>query len=88
MLTLILKGMQDPGNAASLAQSTGLSEPTISRLRSDHLQNVCKLIAHMDLKVVPQTMVCVDPETYRAIAHIAHKAMALPGIAELITEGD
>lgn len=88
MLTMILQGLQDPGRAVSLASAMGVSETTFSRLRSDHLPNLCALLAHMGLKVVPLDRVSVDPDTYRALCHIATKAMARPEIADLIVMED
>jgi len=87
-LTTILQGLQEPGRAVSLASVIGVSEPTLSRLKNDHLPTLCELLAHMGLKVVPVERVCVDAETYRALCHIATKAMGKPEIAERIVMED
>ena len=67
----------------------GLSEATISRLKSEHLENFSRLLAHAGLKVVPAEAVCVSAETYQSIAHIARRAMASPEVMQqLMFEDD
>ena len=85
----VLQALARPGAAAAIAACLGLSEATISRLKSEHLENFARLLAHAGLKVVPVEAVCVSAETYNSIAHIAGRAMARPEVMQqLMFEDD
>jgi hypothetical protein len=88
MHSLILARLQG-GNAEAVAAAIGVSPSTISRLKSDHLETLCAVLARAGLKVVEVERICVDADTYRAVSHLASKAMADPEIARrLVLEGD
>ena len=81
--------MQVPGTQVAIATAIGSSEATVSRLKNEHLETFSMVLAHAGLKVVPQTHVCVDRESYEAMTLIASRAMADRDIAKkLIWEGD
>lgn len=87
MQSIVLSRLQSNGLATSIAAATGMSEGTISRLKNEHLDNLCALLAHAGLKIVEAECTVVDAETYRAIAHIATKAMADPQVSRWLVLG-
>ena len=66
--------------AATVAVAMGVSEPTISRLKNEHLPQFATMLAHLGLKIVPSEMKCYDPEYVQAILKLAK--------AQLLTESD
>lgn len=85
----VLQATQRDATQVAIAAAMGVSESTVSRLLSDHLDKLALVLAHAGLKVVPTDHVCVNRESYQALSHIASKAMANREIArQLIWEGE
>jgi hypothetical protein len=78
-LTVILRALASMGQA-HLADSMGVSESLISRMKSSgDIDKTAKMLALLGLKVVPAAMVCFDPqyvEHLRALAKIGLNAPA------------
>ncbi len=72
----VLAAMQDTGTAKSLAQVLGVSESTVSRIKSEKLEDSISLIYHLGFKVVPEDNVCVRRDRYEAMATLAKAAMS------------
>lgn len=67
----------------------GVSESTVSRIKSEQLETVCQIVAHLGLKVVDGSRVCVARDRYEAMATIASAAMSCPETArKLIWEAE
>lgn len=64
----------------------GVSESTISRIKSEQLDKVTLLLAHLGLKVVPTEYKCVRPEAYAFLTATHEKVMRVA--PELIWEQD
>lgn len=88
MQSLVMQRLRDEAKLTAIAASMGVSTSTVSRLQSDHLEKLCQVIAHAGLKIVDVEHVCVDPDTYQALRHIAVKAMGTPEIADRIMLGN
>lgn len=71
----ILQALQVQGMGVAIAAAMGVSESTVSRLKNEHLDDFCRLLAHAGLKVVPADRVCIDPKKLEALATIAAAAM-------------
>ena len=54
----------------------GVSESTVSRVKSEQLEAVCALIAHLGLKVVPVEMQCFPAEKVGALLTLARDHLA------------
>lgn len=74
MASLVLQRLQEPGRAVAIATAMGTSEATVSRLKNDHLEPLCKLLAHAGLKIVPADLRCIDPIELEAYLMLAKKA--------------
>lgn len=86
---LVLQRLAAPGTASAIAVAIGESEATVSRLKTEHLERLCRVLAHAGLKVVPAEKVCVDRETYESVARIAARAMAdEPTVRRLMWDDD
>lgn len=59
MHSMLLQRLQ--GDASSFAAAMGVSESTISRLKNEHAESLCTLMAHAGLKIVDQERTCVRP---------------------------
>ena len=67
----VLQAMQDPGTQRNLAQVLGVSESTISRTKSEKLEDAMTLLYHLGFKVVPQDMTCYPDDYMRALHTLA-----------------
>lgn len=89
IVSTVLQRVQRQHTQAAIAAELGKSDSTVSRLLSEHLENLSLVLAHSGLKVVDVEAVCVDKNIYASMAHIASKAMADPEVAEkLVWEDD
>jgi DNA-binding MurR/RpiR family transcriptional regulator len=61
----ILQALSSAGQT-HVADAIGVSEATVSRLQSQHVESFSALLACLQLKVVPAAHKCYSPE------HIAH----------------
>lgn len=76
MQSAILRKLQESGSQVALATAMGVSETTISRFKSEQLEQFCLILAHLGMKSVDASKVCVDREAYESMTYIASKAMA------------
>ena len=67
MVSIVLQRLASPGRQVAVATSMGVSESTISRLKNDHLEPLCALLAHAGLKIVPVEMQCFPAEKVSAL---------------------
>lgn len=74
-LTLVLQRLAVPGTQARLADSAGLSESTVSRIKSDRLEDVLTMLAYLDLKVVDASATCVPRAKYEQMEAMATTLM-------------
>lgn len=58
-------------SAVSVAEAVGVSESTISRFKSEHLEQVAAILAEVGLKVVPVEYQCFEPSYIRALQRLA-----------------
>lgn len=64
----------------------GISESTVSRFKTDQLEQLCGFLAHLGLKVVPSEFQCVDQKTFAAFQVLWERAMSQTSAAKLIFE--
>lgn len=82
----VLQAAQRESTQAAIAAAMGVSESTISRLLSDHLDKFANVLAHAGLKVVDSSFRCVDARTFQAFEVLFEKAMRQTTPARLIFE--
>lgn len=82
----VLRALQEPGRQAALATMLGISESSVSRFKTEQLEQLCTFIAHLGLKVVPAEFQCVDPKTFQAFEVLFAKAMSQTTPGKLIFE--
>lgn len=70
MSALALRAISGATQTA-IAAALGVSEATLSRLKSDHLEIVMRVLAHAGLKVVPAHYKCYDPRQLDALFVLA-----------------
>jgi len=78
---IVLHSLAERGQSA-IAGAVGLSESTISRLKDGSLETFSKVLAVMDLKVVPTSYRSIDPERMRAFCTLFEAAMIRPDSLE------
>lgn len=83
-LQLALHAMQDAGKAGEVAAAMGVSDSTISRIKTERLEEVVLFLAHLGLKVVPSAYKCVDPAAYDFLTATHQRLMQK--VPELIWE--
>lgn len=75
---LVLQGFSEHGAAAMIAKAMQQSEPTISRIKNDHLHQFIQIISLLGLKIVPATDKTINEDRLRAIALLANYALSSP----------
>ncbi|MFT3720399.1 AsnC family protein [Pseudorhodoferax sp.] len=82
----VLRALQEPGRQVALATALGVSESTVSRFKTEQLEQLCAFLAHLGMKIVPSTHRCIDPKTFDAFEVLFSKAMSMTTPARLIFE--
>lgn len=67
----ILKATQRDATQAAIAAEMGVSESTLSRLMSEHLDKFSQLLAHAGLRVVSSELRCFPPDYVDALLLMA-----------------
>lgn len=67
----VLQAMQDPGTQRNVAQVLGVSESTVSRTKTEKLEDAITLLYHLGFKVVPQDMRCFPSDYVQALHALA-----------------
>ena len=78
---LVLHALAEHGQSA-IAAAIGTSESTISRLKDGNLETFSKVLAALDLKVVPTNFRSIDPDRMRAFCTLFEAAMSRPDSLE------
>lgn len=85
----VLRALQPSGTQATVALALGVSESTISRTKTEKLEDSIALMYQLGFKVVSGDRVCVDRDKYEAMCTIARAAMSCPVTANrLIWDGE
>lgn len=82
--SLFLSKLQEPGMQVAISAAMGISESTVSRIKTEQAEQFFKLLAHLGLKIVESDWVCVNEITHNAMAHIVSRAMSDPDMAKKI----
>lgn len=85
-MQLVLRALHEPGKAGALACAMGVSDSTVSRIKTERLEEVLTFLAHLGIKCVPSDYQCVDPKTFAAFEVLYAKAMSQTTPAKLIFE--
>lgn len=59
----------------AVAAAMGTSESTINRIKTERLEEVLLMLAHLGLKVVPADFRCVNPEAYAFLTSTHERVM-------------
>lgn len=71
---VLMQRLASIGNAP-VALAVGCDEATISRMKPEKFEQLCQILAVLDLKVVPSTMKCFDERDIETILHQAKRWM-------------
>lgn len=74
--SIVLQRVQRDASQVAIAAAMGVSESTISRLLSDHLDKLALVLAHAGLKVVPVEMQCFPTDKVNALLTLARDHLA------------
>jgi len=75
-MQLALQALQEPGKASSVATAMGVSDSTISRIKTERMEEVLVVLAHLGLKVVPAEYKCVQPEAHAFLTQTFERVQA------------
>lgn len=75
-MQLALRALQEPGKAGALAIAMGISDSTVSRIKTERLEEVLLFLAHLGIKCVPSDFRCVSSETYQFLTSAHQRVMA------------
>lgn len=71
-----LQALQEPGKAGAVAALMGVSDSTVSRIKTERLEEVINLLAFLGLKVVCSESKCVDRSAYEFLTKTHERVMA------------
>ena len=71
---------------ATVARAMEVSEGHISKIKSERLDELCELLAHCGLKVVPQDHKCFPQDYVNNLHYFARRGMELPPPDEIESE--
>jgi DNA-binding XRE family transcriptional regulator len=71
----VLRTLQEPGTQRNLAQAMGVSESTISRVKTEKLEDALALLYQLGFKVVPSDRQCVPADYLHALQVMAREHM-------------
>ncbi len=74
-MQLALQRLQEPGKAGAVAVAMGVSDSTVSRIKTERMEEVLTLLAHLGLKVVPADYKCVNPDAYAFLTRPHERVM-------------
>jgi AraC-like DNA-binding protein len=72
----VLQAMQDPGTQRNVAQVLGVSESTVSRIKTEKLEDAITLLYHLGFKCVSSEMKCYPVDYVQALHTMAKMHMA------------
>ncbi|MFM8899177.1 MAG: hypothetical protein ACKOF9_04405 [Burkholderiales bacterium] len=61
---LALQRLQEPGKAGAVAAAMGTSDSTVSRIKTERMEECIQFLAHLGIKCVPVEFKCVAPDAY------------------------
>ncbi len=70
----LMQKLASVGNLA-VAEAIGVDESTISRMKPEKFQEFARILAVLDLKIVPNEMKCFDEKEIGAILQLARSRM-------------
>lgn len=76
IVSAILQATQRDATQAAIAAAMGVSESTVSRLLSDHLEKLAMVLAHAGLKIAPATSRCFPPDYVDALLLMAKQHLS------------
>lgn len=83
---LALHALQVPGKAGAVAAAMGVSDSTVSRIKTERLEEVVTFLAHLGIKCVPSDFRCVNHAAYEFLTRTHQRVMERH--PELIWEQD
>lgn len=87
-LTTILSRLQSVGQV-EVAKKLNVSESLISKWKSEDAERVAEILAHLGLKIVPESLRCYEPRQLEAILALAKARLErIESPQELEWEGD
>lgn len=71
----VLQSMQEPGTQRNVSQVLGVSEATVSRIKTEKLEDAVTLLYHLGFKVVSSDMQCYPSDYVQALHTMARMQM-------------
>ena len=71
----VLQSMQEVGTQRNVAQVLGVSEATVSRIKTEKLEDAMTLLYHLGFKVVNNEMKCYPADYVQALHTMARMQM-------------
>jgi hypothetical protein len=86
--TRVLQAVQAPGTQVAIAASLGASESTVSRIKTEKLQDALAFLYCAGFKVVTQGKVCVDGDALNFMRSITARVLSNEEQAASLFHGD
>lgn len=84
----VLHHVAKPGMQAMIAERMGVSESTVSRIKTTHVEDVVRYLCAGELKVVHASDVTIKREAYDFMRRIVSTALAQDDLSQVLFEED
>lgn len=84
----VLQSLQEPGTQKALAHALGTSEATVSRIKTEKLEDALALLYQLGFKVVSADKVCVDRQALEFMRQAALRLLATQESAARLWEDE
>lgn len=75
-LAAVLQALQEPGTQKALAVALGTSESTLSRIKTEKLEDALTLVYQLGFKLVPSDRACVRRDAVEFLRQIAANVLS------------
>lgn len=70
--------------AGDVAKAMGVSDARVSEIKNKYMEDACRLLSHLGLKIVPAKFRCLDEDTFQFLT--SSHAMIVKKAPELLWE--
>lgn len=85
--SLILQCLQEDVTQTAIAAQLGWTDSKVSRLKNEQMEDICKLLAALNLKIVQESARTVNEEKLKALLLLLADDMSSDALYSKVVEG-
>jgi len=84
----VLQRLQEPGRGVAISSALGVSESTVSRIKTEHVEHVLSFLYALGFKLVSQEIACSDSNELKMLRQTYARAVRDEYVAARLFGGD